>query len=122
MEAIWVATEIKAGSAYVLSALAIDVFDEEPIDGRRCIESARRHRTLRVVTPLLEEPVPTERTGTTRRHALGARARAAPRRISSSSRLRSISASCFRRAYSHLSWRWRIARSLATHASLSAKT
>ena len=32
MEAIWVATEIKAGGAYVHSALAIDVFDEVPAD------------------------------------------------------------------------------------------
>jgi hypothetical protein len=29
MEAIWVATEIKAGGAYAHSALAIDVFDDE---------------------------------------------------------------------------------------------
>ena len=33
MEAIWVATEIKAGGAYAHSALAIDVFDEAPADG-----------------------------------------------------------------------------------------
>jgi AhpD family alkylhydroperoxidase len=34
MEAIWVATEIKAGGAYAHSALAIDVFDEAPADGQ----------------------------------------------------------------------------------------
>jgi AhpD family alkylhydroperoxidase len=31
MEAIWVATEIRAGGAYAHSALAIDVFDEEAV-------------------------------------------------------------------------------------------
>jgi AhpD family alkylhydroperoxidase len=32
MEAIWVATEIRAGGPYAHSALAIDVFDQAPAD------------------------------------------------------------------------------------------
>src|SRR5882762_10879377 len=59
---------------------------------------------------------------TTRRHAAGAWARAAPSFISNSSRLSVIIESCLRRAHNHFSCRRRIARSLATRLALSAKT
>jgi AhpD family alkylhydroperoxidase len=35
MEAIWVATEIRAGGAYAHSTLAIDVFEEEQANSKR---------------------------------------------------------------------------------------
>jgi hypothetical protein len=34
MEAIWVATEIRAGGVYARSALPIHVFDNEAVTGR----------------------------------------------------------------------------------------
>ena len=58
----------------------------------------------------------------TRRHAVGARERAAPSFISISSREISIAASSRSRFHSHFSCRLRIARSLLTRSTLSAKT
>ena len=58
----------------------------------------------------------------TRRHAVGARDRAAPSFISISSRDISMAASSRSRFHSHFICRWRIARSLVTRSSLSAKT
>ena len=58
----------------------------------------------------------------TRRHPVGARARAAPSFISISSRGISMAASSRSRFHSHFSCRRRIARSLATRSALSAKT
>jgi hypothetical protein len=53
-----------------------------------------------------------------RRQAVRACLRAAPRRISSSSRVSFMPASCWSRPHSHFNWRRRIARSLATRSAL----
>jgi hypothetical protein len=58
----------------------------------------------------------------TKRHAVGARDRAAPNFISISSRDISMAASSRSRFHNHFSWRRRIARSLVTRSTLSAKT